>query len=139
MPHPAAAVRKVISIDLDSPVLDRPRDDVYFLGGDANALGAVPTPDRLAALDRPLLVIEDSSHTAETTLVVLNFFAPVLRSGEYIVIEDAVVSDLGRRIGSAAGPGSLYRSSWPRMRNLRSSRRCATNMVTISRATRTAI
>jgi cephalosporin hydroxylase len=95
----------VISIDIEPPAPPEPRDNVRFLAGDANALGAVLTPELLAGLDRPFVVIEDSTHSAETTRAVLEFFAPVLRSGEYIVIEEGVVSDLGTDHHYNGGPG----------------------------------
>jgi cephalosporin hydroxylase len=95
----------VISIDIAPPSPPEPRDNVRFLAGDANALGIVLTPEMLDGLERPLVVIEDSVHGAETTLAVLEFFAPVLRSGEYIVIEDGVVSDLGTDHHYNGGPG----------------------------------
>ena len=96
---------KVISIDIDPPKPPEPRANVVFLKGDAHALGAVLTPDLLAALQRPLLVIEDSTHLARTSLAVLDFFAGVLRPGEYIVIEDGAVTDLGRAHHYGGGPG----------------------------------
>jgi cephalosporin hydroxylase len=46
------------------------------------------------AVARPLLIVEDSSHLADTTAAVLEFFDPWLRSGEYIVIEDGILSDM---------------------------------------------
>jgi cephalosporin hydroxylase len=95
----------VMSIDIKPPSAPEPRSNVHFLAGDANALGCVLTPDVLAKLERPLIVIEDSTHLAETTLAVLEFFAPLLRPGEYIVIEDGIVSDLGRAHRFNGGPG----------------------------------
>jgi cephalosporin hydroxylase len=95
----------VISIDIEPPAPPEPRDNVRFLKGDANALGDVLTPALLAGLERPLVVIEDSTHSADTTFAVLTFFAPVLRPGEYIVIEDGVVSDLGVDHHYQGGPG----------------------------------
>jgi cephalosporin hydroxylase len=95
----------VISIDIRRPSPPYKRDDVRFLEGDANDLAAVLTPAALAEIARPLLVIEDSDHRPETSLAVLNFFAPVLLSGEYVVIEDALVSDLGIAHRFGGGPG----------------------------------
>jgi cephalosporin hydroxylase len=106
----------VISIDIKTPAPPERRNNVRFLKGDANALDAVLSPAFLARLDRPLVVVEDSTHAAETTLAVLEFFGPVLRSGEYIVIEDGVVSDLGRAHHFNGGPGlaiSLFLSGHP--------------------------
>ncbi|MEZ5785858.1 MAG: CmcI family methyltransferase [Xanthobacteraceae bacterium] len=95
----------VVSIDIEPPPPPEPRGNVHFLEGDANALDATLGADMLAGLQRPLIVIEDSTHTSETTGAVLEFFAPVLRSGEYIVIEDGVVSDLGKAHHFNDGPG----------------------------------
>lgn len=95
----------VISIDVEVPAPPQPHGTVRFLKGDANALDATLAPDLLATLPRPLMVFEDSNHTFETTRAVLEFFAPVLQSGEYIVVEDGAVSDLGRAHHYHGGPG----------------------------------
>ena len=42
-----------------------------------------------------MLVIEDADHCYETTIKVLKFFHPYLNKGEYIVIEDGIIYDLG--------------------------------------------
>ena len=83
----------VLSIDVtEPPGLDDER--ITFLRGDAAALERVLGGDALESLPRPLLVVEDSAHYYETSIAVLEFFHPHLRSGEYIVIEDGVVSQL---------------------------------------------
>lgn len=83
----------VISIDLEVPTAAAdPR--VRFLRGDARELGEVLPPSVLSALPRPLMVVEDSSHLAGTTAAVLEFFDPWLRPGEYIVVEDGILSDM---------------------------------------------
>ena len=81
---------RVISIDL-SPPRDVAHPAVTFLEGDARDLGAVLTPE---ALDRPWLVVEDSNHLYRTTAAVLEYFHRWLRPGEYIVIEDGILSDM---------------------------------------------
>jgi cephalosporin hydroxylase len=84
---------EVLSIDLEVPsTVANP--SVTFLQGDARELGTVLTPALMNALKRPLMVVEDSSHLANTTAAVLEFFDPWLRSGEYIVIEDGILSDM---------------------------------------------
>lgn len=65
---------------------------VTYLRGSGRELAAVLSADFLGNLPRPLLVIEDADHEAITTLAVLNFFHPILRSGEYIVVEDGMSS-----------------------------------------------
>jgi cephalosporin hydroxylase len=70
-------------------------DGVTFYRGDANDLSVTLTSALMWTLPRPWLVIEDASHYAETTLAVLEFFYSWLEVGEYIVIEDGIVRELG--------------------------------------------
>jgi len=84
---------EVLSIDLEVPATVA-SPSVNFLQGDARELGTVLTPSFMSAVTRPLMVVEDSSHLAGTTAAVLQFFDPWLRSGEYIVIEDGILSDM---------------------------------------------
>jgi cephalosporin hydroxylase len=94
----------VLSIDLAPPEgLSHP--SVRFLRGDAQRLGDVLTPDLMRSLARPLLVVEDSSHFAATTAAVLDFFDRWLEPGEYIVIEDGILTAMCA--GDAYGGGPL--------------------------------
>lgn len=92
---------RVISIDL-APPADASHPSVTFLKGDARDLGAVLMPDDL---ERPLLVVEDSDHHCSTTMAVLDYFDRWLRPGEYIVIEDGILSDM--RVAEQYGGGPL--------------------------------
>jgi cephalosporin hydroxylase len=84
---------RVVSVDIDQ--IARVSDSrIEFLEGDAKALGSIMPPGYIAALPRPLLVVEDSSHRYEDTLAVLEFFHAYLAAGEFIVVEDGVVSQL---------------------------------------------
>ena len=84
---------RVISVDLEStPEVEDPA--IEFRRGDALALGAVISAEELATLPRPFLVVEDSAHFFDTTLAVLEFFHPHLQPGEYIVIEDGILSSM---------------------------------------------
>jgi len=85
---------KIVTVDID-PQIQFADARIKVLVGDAADLGACLTPEVLAACPRPWLVVEDSSHTFEHSLAVLEFFHPHLKSGEYIVIEDGVVAHLG--------------------------------------------
>lgn len=90
---------RVVGVDIDPQAgFEDPRID--FLRGDAGRLGDVLTPALLASLARPLLVVEDSSHLYEHSMAVLAFFDGVLQAGDYIVVEDGIVSQL---------PGEAYR------------------------------
>lgn len=42
-----------------------------------------------------VLVIEDSSHTYENTLAVMQKFAPLVTPGSYLIVEDGIVDALG--------------------------------------------
>jgi cephalosporin hydroxylase len=54
---------------------------------------AVLSFDRVARLIEPedkVLVIEDSSHTYENTLQVLNTYSPLVKPGGYFIVEDGI-------------------------------------------------
>ena len=71
------------------------RDDrIRFHQGDAYELPARMSAEWVTARPRPLLVIEDSAHTSGVTTAVLEHFAPVMHSGEYIIIEDAIIHEM---------------------------------------------
>jgi len=82
--------------------LSHPR--VTFLEGDGRALGETLTAKKLAALPRPWLIIEDADHSYETSKHVLEFFHPHLEAGEYIVVEDGIISDLSNDPACNSGP-----------------------------------
>lgn len=84
---------RILSVDIVK-VEDVTDERVTFFGGDGRQLGATLTPELLATLARPWLVIEDADHAEKTTTAVLEFFDPLLQSGEYIVVEDGIISDL---------------------------------------------
>jgi predicted O-linked N-acetylglucosamine transferase (SPINDLY family)/cephalosporin hydroxylase len=77
---------------------------VSFMEGDGRELQAIFTLDFLNSLPRPILVIEDADHTYETSKHVLDFFHPHIREGEYIVIEDGIISDLTQDVSYNNGP-----------------------------------
>jgi cephalosporin hydroxylase len=94
---------QVHSVDLEPPNLEIP--GVVFHCGDARRLGDTFPDAVMRDLPRPLLVVEDADHHAETTLCVLEFFDAWLAPGEYIVVEDGIVDDLyeGERLAQFAG------------------------------------
>lgn len=97
---------QVLSLDIEPPQAPFERSDIRFIQGDANRLDDSPLVGMLETAQRPLLVIEDSTHQAATTLAVLRFFDRYLRRDEYIVIEDGLVTDLGQAHKYAGGPGA---------------------------------
>lgn len=96
---------RIVSIDL-LPVDAIRHDRITFLEGDGRNLGATLTDDFLARLPRPWLVVEDADHLEETSTAVLDFFDPWLRVGDYIVIEDGILSNLFPETypGCSSGP-----------------------------------
>ncbi len=88
---------RVLTVDIDPPAaFYDPRVEV--LEGDALDLGSALTDDLLGTLDHPILVVEDSSHQFDACSAVLEFFDRWLHPGDYIVVEDGIVSQLsGRR------------------------------------------
>lgn len=86
----------VISVDLNPPTgVHDPA--VRFVRGDVHALDDSPLSGLLERCERPLLVIEDGPHTEAGTGAALRYFHRYLDSGEYIVVEDGIVRDLGYR------------------------------------------
>lgn len=82
---------RVISVDIELIAkFTDPR--ITFIEGDAGDLGKVLPASLLDACERPFLVIEDSSHLYEHCSAVLNFFHDRLHPGDYIIVEDGVLS-----------------------------------------------
>jgi cephalosporin hydroxylase len=84
---------QIISIDL-FPVTSVCAPQITFLAGNGRDLFPTLSSELLGSLPRPWLIIEDADHTKKTTLAVLEFFHPWLRGGDYIVVEDGIMSDL---------------------------------------------
>jgi cephalosporin hydroxylase len=80
------------SIDINPPTATV--SGVTFHKGDGRALAATLSAETMSGLSRPLLVVEDADHSAETTLSVLQFFDPWMGVGDYIVVEDGIIDDL---------------------------------------------
>jgi cephalosporin hydroxylase len=59
---------------------------------------------RMAQAYETVLVIEDSSHTYNNTLKVLNRFAPLVTPGSYFVVEDGIIDALGMSPAFDGGP-----------------------------------
>lgn len=94
---------RIVSIDL-VPTRNLQIEDVAFLAGDVRSLQQVFIDNALFSRPRPWLVIEDSAHTFEACSAALRFFAQHLRSGEYLVMEDGVLEELGLAERYDGGP-----------------------------------
>lgn len=84
----------VYSFDIN-PVEGVSHDKVTFGYGDIQNLSLSLSDDFLASLQRPLLVVEDGPHTYDACLSALKFFDAHLSAGDYMVIEDGIVDELG--------------------------------------------
>jgi cephalosporin hydroxylase len=96
---------RVVSVDIAVPNPPYRRAEITLMYGDANKLGETLSPEFIASLPRPFLVVEDASHHFRATLATLRFFEPHMRKGEYIVVEDGAVSDMGNDGEREGGPG----------------------------------
>jgi len=95
---------RVISIDQAVPSPSYRPENVSFLEGDSSELGRTLTNDLIGSLARPWLVIEDAGHHYGPTLDTLKFFAPLMESGEYIIIEDGNMTEMGTDVRYNGGP-----------------------------------
>jgi cephalosporin hydroxylase len=93
-------------------VTDLSQPGVSFHAADGRRLGEVIDEALLAGCRRPFLVVEDADHSFETTAAVLDFFAPQLVEGEYVVVEDGNLSDVypERYPGHTSGPHQAIRA-----------------------------
>lgn len=82
----------VLTIDLKTPREQFP--EVRYLTGNAYQPDQTFPTELLEAQPHPWLISEDSAHTCEACAAVLDYFAPRMLSGDYIVVEDGIVSDL---------------------------------------------
>ncbi len=85
---------QVHSFDI-AQVTDVKHPNVTFHAGNARDPKTAFPLDWIASLPRPLIVIDDADHFYETTKAILDHFAPLMRNGEYIVVEDGIVTPLG--------------------------------------------
>jgi len=83
---------RVLTIDLAPPEDHFPGIE-YYAGDAYDPAGTFPA-ELLDTLPRPWLISEDSAHTYDACAAVLDFFASRMQSGDYIVVEDGIVSDL---------------------------------------------
>jgi cephalosporin hydroxylase len=82
---------QIHSIDI-VPVEAITHPDVTFVTGDARQINRIWTSDWIETLPRPLLVIEDADHHAITTRAALDHFGALMRPGEWLVVEDGILS-----------------------------------------------
>ena len=82
---------------------------ITFCKADARRLAESLPTAVISSLPRPLLVIEDADHQRATTLATLRYFAPLMHEGEYVVIEDGIITSLGLAAAFDGGPAEAIR------------------------------
>ena len=95
---------RIIAVDIhhaDVHPKARAHPRITFLEGDATALAA--TVKGMIAPEDNVLIIEDSSHTYENTLNVLNSYSSLIKPGGYFVVEDSICHH-GLEVGPQPGP-----------------------------------
>lgn len=95
----------VITVDVDPQANQVGRHDgIHFLIGDS---GAAAMAEKIAGMlppDRgPLFMILDSDHTRDHVYRELTVLMPLLRSGDYLIVEDTSVN--GHPVRPTFGPG----------------------------------
>jgi cephalosporin hydroxylase len=96
---------KVVSIDVDAEsnwLTEHP--GIEFLYGDSAAPDMVRLVESMLAEPRGrLFVILDSDHTRDHVLRELHAYVPVMRTGDYLVVEDTCIN--GHPVRPEFGPG----------------------------------
>lgn len=85
---------KVFSFDLEQSNQSA-RKNLVFGSADIHRLEVSSLPQILRDAKRPLLISEDGPHTLSGSLAALRFFDQYLIPGDYIVIEDGNLANLG--------------------------------------------
>lgn len=94
---------RIISIDINQRAKVK-HPQIEFLQCDGRELGRVLTDDVMAALQRPLLLIEDADHQYLTTMAVMKFMDRFMAKGEYMLIEDGISVSFGTQDRCDGGP-----------------------------------
>ena len=102
-----AAAGLVVSVDVDHGSLQAPSHDrVRLFQGDSAAPETVAAVRALLDLRRaPLFVILDSDHRKAHVLRELAAYIPLMRPGDYLVVEDTCVN--GHPVRPDFGPGPM--------------------------------
>jgi cephalosporin hydroxylase len=83
---------QVLSLDVTVPPVQV--EGVIFYRADSTRPSETFPTDDILRTPHPWLVIEDSSHTYDGVKSVLSYFDSLLRSNDYLVVEDGAVADL---------------------------------------------
>jgi len=97
---------KVINIDLldnsNKNLNEMEYDNIFCLVGDCNSGGILDQVKAFIKSDNRVLLIEDSAHTFDNTLEVLENYKDIVTVGSYLIVEDGICDVLN--IGPVPGP-----------------------------------
>lgn len=82
---------RIIAIDIDHSLIDtkvKQHPRITFVTSDAVA--SFEQVKSMIGKDEKVLIIEDSAHTYENTLGVLEKFSPLISIGSYFIVEDSI-------------------------------------------------
>jgi cephalosporin hydroxylase len=85
---------QVYSFDLNPPP-GVAHSGVTFVEADIQNLASSVLGSVLEKCGHPILIVEDGPHTYEASRAALEFCDPYLKSGDYFVVEDGIVRELG--------------------------------------------
>jgi len=95
---------RVIGLDIDQEKIpDQVRDHPRITLIEGDACDSFDQVKSLISDEERVLVIEDSSHTYENTLKVLNTYSSFTKPGEYFIVEDSICHH-GVKVGPKPGP-----------------------------------
>lgn len=95
---------KIIGLDISHeqiPEIVSQHPRITLIEGDA--CSSFSKVKQLISEKDRVLIVEDSSHTYENTLNVLNTYSPLTKSGDYFIVEDTICYH-GLEVGSQPGP-----------------------------------
>ena len=82
---------------------------ISFHRGDVYAMEDAAPAAWVNGLPRPILVIDDAGHMSSMTSAVLEHFAPLLKSGEYMIVEDTIIHEMNKDDHYDGGPRRALR------------------------------
>lgn len=95
---------RIIGLDISHakvPELVKKHPRITFIEGDA--CSSFEKVASLLGRNEKVLVIEDSSHTYDNTLRVLQTYSPLIKLGDYFIVEDSICHH-GLEVGPSPGP-----------------------------------
>src|SRR5262245_42413072 len=94
---------RVLSYDIQ-PVNDLDDPRIEFAYCDVADPARHLDPHALEGMPHPILVIDDASHMAPDVLAVLRFMDRFLAPGDYVIVEDAIITEMGWSDRYEGGP-----------------------------------